>query len=166
MVPVRALVLAENMLLRFRAYLNTVPSVEHPRRAVVVLLDSPLSFGSNVCGCLEVSSVVMSLVPKPPVMTATVATTVVTDTSSVPVPRTGHEPVHQTIFADSASMGEASPDVAGPSHPANIELSVDFFYVSQNVDSETLHQTYVPKWNVTNDSALNDPDVCRGVIDT
>ncbi|GJR83544.1 hypothetical protein Tco_0154329 [Tanacetum coccineum] len=61
---------------------------------------------------------------------------------------------------DSASMCEASPDVAGPSYPAHSAFCGNF-YVSQNVDSETLHQTYVPKWNVTNDSALNDPDVCR-----
>ncbi|GJW02227.1 hypothetical protein Tco_1561083 [Tanacetum coccineum] len=31
--------------------------------------------------------------------------------------------------------------------------------------SETLQQIYVPKWNVINDSALDDPEVCRSVID-
>ncbi|GJX64891.1 hypothetical protein Tco_0299234, partial [Tanacetum coccineum] len=34
-----------------------------------------------------------------------------------------------------------------------------------DVDSKTFHQTYIPKWNVTNDSALDDLDICRGVID-
>ncbi|GJW64572.1 hypothetical protein Tco_0116456 [Tanacetum coccineum] len=109
----------------------------------------------------EVTSIVRSFVPPPPLMIAAVVTTVVVDTSSVSVPRAGHEPVHHTLFADSASMGEAHPDVAGPSHPAGTELSTDSFYVSQDLDSETLHQAYDPKWNVTNNSALDDPDVWR-----
>ncbi|GJR48353.1 hypothetical protein Tco_1316456 [Tanacetum coccineum] len=136
----------------------------HPAKRFVVLSDSHCHSSSNATDA-KVSSVVMSLVPEPPIMTAAVATTVVADTSSVLVPRIGHEPVHQTIFMDSASMCEASPDVAGPSYPAGTELSADSFYVSQDVDSETLHQIYVPKWNVNNDSALDDPDVCHGVID-
>ncbi|GKG33416.1 hypothetical protein Tco_0433575, partial [Tanacetum coccineum] len=81
------------------------------------------------------------------------------------VPRVGIEPVPYSIFRDSASTGEANQDVVGPSHPAGTELSTDSFFVSQDVDSETLHQTYIPKWNVINDYALDDPDVCRGVID-
>ncbi|GJU31108.1 hypothetical protein Tco_1174697 [Tanacetum coccineum] len=36
---------------------------------------------------------------------------------------------------------------------------------AQLLTPDTLHQTYVPKFNVTNDSALDDPDVCRSVID-
>ncbi|GKE59847.1 hypothetical protein Tco_1510214, partial [Tanacetum coccineum] len=35
--------------------------------------------------------------------------------------------------------------------------------VSQDMDSETLHQIYVPRWNVVNESALDDPDVCRSL---
>ncbi|GJR60730.1 hypothetical protein Tco_1502892 [Tanacetum coccineum] len=34
-----------------------------------------------------------------------------------------------------------------------------------DMDSETLHQTYVPKWNVTNNSDLDDTDVCHSVVD-
>ncbi|GJR84405.1 hypothetical protein Tco_0155190 [Tanacetum coccineum] len=37
--------------------------------------------------------------------------------------------------------------------------------VLRNVDSKTLHQTYIPKWNVTNDSALDEPNICHGIID-
>ncbi|GJW25781.1 hypothetical protein Tco_0039592 [Tanacetum coccineum] len=33
------------------------------------------------------------------------------------------------------------------------------------MDSETLQQIYVPKWNVINDYALDDPEVCRSMID-
>ncbi|GKD95978.1 hypothetical protein Tco_1379875, partial [Tanacetum coccineum] len=117
---------------------------QHPSGRFVVLSDSPCHSSSNIADA-EVSSVVRSLVPDPPIMTTTVATTIIADTSSVPVPRAGNEPVHHTLFADSASIGKSHPDVV-------------------DMDSETLHQTYVPKWNVTNNSALDDTDVCRGVV--
>ncbi|GJZ12981.1 hypothetical protein Tco_0548211 [Tanacetum coccineum] len=39
-----------------------------------------------------------------------------------------------------------------------MELSTDTFYVSQDMESETLRQIYVPKWNVANESDLNNPD--------
>nr|GEX20085.1 hypothetical protein [Tanacetum cinerariifolium] len=77
----------------------------------------------------------------------------------------GYEPVYQAIFTDFASMGEADPDVSGPSHPAGTVLFMESFYVSREVDPETLHQVYIPKWNVTNNSSLDDLDVFRGVID-
>ncbi|GJZ91054.1 hypothetical protein Tco_0662981 [Tanacetum coccineum] len=70
-----------------------------------------------------------SLVSDPPIMTTVVATTAVANTSFVSVPRAGNEPVHHTLFADSASIGESNPDVAGPSHPAGTELSTDSFFV-------------------------------------
>ncbi|GKG16540.1 hypothetical protein Tco_0361497, partial [Tanacetum coccineum] len=44
--------------------------------------------------------------------------------------------------------GTVGPDIAGPSQPADTELSADTFYVSQDMDSETLRQIYVPKWNL------------------
>nr|GEW45202.1 hypothetical protein [Tanacetum cinerariifolium] len=73
-----------------------------------------------------------SLVSNPPIMTVDVAASVVADTSFVLVPRAGYEPVHQAIFVDSASMGEADPDVSGPSHPAGTELFMESFYVSSS----------------------------------
>nr|GEX18559.1 hypothetical protein [Tanacetum cinerariifolium] len=91
----------------------------------------------------EVSSIVMSLILDLAVMTTAVATTVVADTSAL-VPRAGHEPVHHTLFADSTSMSETNPNT---------------------VDVEALQQTYVPKWIIINDSAIDDLDVCRGVVD-
>ncbi|GJR65351.1 hypothetical protein Tco_0011416 [Tanacetum coccineum] len=97
---------------------------QRPTERFVISSDSSHHSSTNAAN-VEVSSIVRSPVPNPPIMT-----TVVADTSSIPVPR----------------------------------LSTDSFYVSQDMDSETLHQTYVPKWNVTNDFALDDPDVCRSVI--
>ncbi|GJY99740.1 hypothetical protein Tco_0517170, partial [Tanacetum coccineum] len=56
-------------------------------------------------------------------------------------------------------------DVAGPSHPAGTKLSTYSFYVLQEMDSETLRQIYVLKWNVVNESVLDDPDRCRSLTD-
>ncbi|GJV32783.1 hypothetical protein Tco_1393183 [Tanacetum coccineum] len=137
---------------------------QRPTKRFVIPSDSSHHSGTNAAD-IEVSYVVRSPIPDPPIMTMVVATMVVADTSSIPVPRAGNEPVHHILFVDFASIGEANPDVSSPSYHAGTELSTDSFYVSQEMDSETLHQTYVPKWNVTNDSALDDPDVFRNVID-
>nr|GEX43562.1 hypothetical protein [Tanacetum cinerariifolium] len=108
---------------------------QHPSERFVVLSNSPCHSSSNALDA-EVSFVVGSLVSDPSIMTVDVATSVVADTSFVLVPRAGYEKVHQVVFVDSTFMAEADLDV-----------------------SETLHQVYVPKWNVTNDSSLDDPDV-------
>nr|GEX22470.1 hypothetical protein [Tanacetum cinerariifolium] len=116
---------------------------------------------------LENGSVRARLDSFPPV-TAAVTTTNVAGASSAPVLGEDAKPVsqvHPNIFADSTSIGATWPDVAGPSNPADTELSVDTFYVSQEMDFETLRKIYVPKWNVINESFLDDPDVCRSVID-
>ncbi|GJR12003.1 hypothetical protein Tco_0794655 [Tanacetum coccineum] len=83
---------------------------QHPAKRFVISLDSPCHSSSNVADA-EVSSVVRSLVLDPHIMTTTVATKVVVDTSSVPVPKAGNEPVYHTLFADSASTGEARHDI-------------------------------------------------------
>ncbi|GJY19486.1 hypothetical protein Tco_0390977 [Tanacetum coccineum] len=85
----------------------------------------------------EVTSIVMSSMSPPHVLTAVVATTIIANVTSAPVPR----------------------------DDTYTELSTDSFFMSQDVDSDTLYQIYIPKWNVTNDSALDDPDICRVVID-
>nr|GEU46791.1 hypothetical protein [Tanacetum cinerariifolium] len=53
--------------------------------------------------------------------------------------------VHQSIFVDSASIGAARPDIACPSNPTGTELFADTFYVSQEMDSETLP---CPSWTL------------------
>ncbi|GJY17191.1 hypothetical protein Tco_0388682 [Tanacetum coccineum] len=90
---------------------------------------------------LPFSPAILTTVPDSTILTTVVATTVVVDTSAL-VHRAGHEPIHHTLFADSTSMGKADLDVADPSHPADTKLSMDSFYVSQDLDSETLHQAY------------------------
>ncbi|GJU25106.1 hypothetical protein Tco_1163727, partial [Tanacetum coccineum] len=76
------------------------------------------------------------------VLTTTIATTVVAGTS-VPQPREVNEPTRASIFADSTSACNIGPDVAGPSQPAGNDISSENFYVSLDMDSETLHQTYL-----------------------
>ncbi|GKA23903.1 hypothetical protein Tco_0709936 [Tanacetum coccineum] len=144
----------------------TGPNLRTQRAAerFVVLSYSSRHSSTNVADD-EVTSIVRSSMLPPLVLTAAIATTIIADATSAPVPGGGSKPVLHSIFRDSAFTGEANKDVAGPSYPARTELSTDSFCVSQDVDSETFHQTYIPKWNVTNDSALDDPDICRRVID-
>nr|GEU75662.1 hypothetical protein [Tanacetum cinerariifolium] len=80
--------------------------------------------------------------------------------------RAGTEPIPRSIFRDSASTSEASQDIAGPSHPVGTELFADSFFVLQDAESETFRQTYIPKWNVTNNSALDHLDVFRAARQT
>ncbi|GKE26457.1 hypothetical protein Tco_1441841, partial [Tanacetum coccineum] len=118
---------------------------QHLTERFVVFPDSSFHSSSNAADA-EVSFVATSLSPDPPITTTVVATTVFVDPSSVLIPRADNDPVHHTLFAEFASIGEANQDIA-------------------DMDSETLHQTYVPKLNVTNNPALYDPNVCRSVID-
>nr|GEV39539.1 transposase (putative), gypsy type [Tanacetum cinerariifolium] len=80
-----------------------------------------------------------SRISDPHIMTTTIATTVAANISYVPVPRAGDELVHASIFANSASVGT-------------------------DMDSEMLRQIYVPKWNVLNESALDDYDMCCSLL--
>nr|GFB69290.1 hypothetical protein [Tanacetum cinerariifolium] len=120
--------------------------------------------GTNVADD-EVTSIVRLSMSPHPLLTAVVTTTVIDDVAFIPTPGARTRPVPHSIFIDSASIGEANQDVACPFHPVGTKLFVDLFCVSQDVDSETLHQTYIPKWNVMNDSILDEPEVFRGVID-
>nr|GEV03441.1 transposase (putative), gypsy type [Tanacetum cinerariifolium] len=101
----------------------------------IPLRDTPHDSNANAVDD-EVSSVVRSAVSDPVVLTTVVATTVV-----------------------------ASTFVSQPREPAGNDISSESFYVSLDMDSKTLHQTYVPKWDVLNDSALDEPNVCRSLVD-
>ncbi|GKB43456.1 hypothetical protein Tco_0888398 [Tanacetum coccineum] len=70
-----------------------------------------------------------------------------------------------SVIRDSASPSVAEADVVSPSQPVGIELSEGIFYVSQHIDSGALRQIYIPTWNVVNDSALDDSEICQCMID-
>ncbi|GJX92007.1 hypothetical protein Tco_0345333 [Tanacetum coccineum] len=113
----------------------------------------------------EVTSVIRSSMPPPPVLTEAIATTIIAGATSAPVHESGAGQVQPSIFRDFAFPSMAEEDIADPSQPIGTELLEGNFYVSQDIDPDTLRQVYIPKWNVINDSILDDPDVCRGMID-
>nr|GEV53062.1 hypothetical protein [Tanacetum cinerariifolium] len=78
------------------------------------------------------------------------------DAEVTSIVRARAEPAVQSIFVDSASPSAAKPNIDGPSNPIGTKLSADTFYVSQEMDSETLCQIYVPKWNTLNESIIDD----------
>nr|GFA89860.1 hypothetical protein [Tanacetum cinerariifolium] len=92
----------------------------------------------------------------PAILTAVVATSVVAGTSILQ-PKEVNEPTRASIFVDSTSMGNVDSDAVGPSQPAGNDISSKSFYVSLDMDFEALRQVYVPKWDVLNDSLLDDP---------
>nr|GEW99051.1 hypothetical protein [Tanacetum cinerariifolium] len=140
--------------------IRTQPALER----FVVLTDSSYYFGTNAADD-ELTSIVRSSKPPPPVLNMAVTTTVVPGATSVPVYDLSVRQVNLSIFRDSASLTTTKADVAGPSQPVGTDLSAGSFYISQDMDAKTLRQVYISKWNVINDFVLDDPDVCRGMID-
>ncbi|GJU53402.1 hypothetical protein Tco_1227116 [Tanacetum coccineum] len=127
----------------------------HPAERFVISSDSSHHSSTNAAD-VEVTSIVRSPIPPPLVMTAPVATTAVASTSYVP--EAGIGPTIQSLFADSASPSATGPNTTGPSDPHGTEISADTFYISKEMDFETLQQIYIPKWNMINDSSYDDPD--------
>ncbi|GJT53640.1 hypothetical protein Tco_0988694 [Tanacetum coccineum] len=58
-----------------------------------------------------------------------------------------------------------NPDLAGPSHPEESEGSGDSFYEPPTLDPSEAKRWYVPRWNITNDSLLDDGFSCRTLVD-
>nr|GEY73433.1 hypothetical protein CTI12_AA620880 [Tanacetum cinerariifolium] len=114
---------------------------------------------SSMTPTLELLCAIASL------MTVAIATTVIVGAISAMIYGVGVEPVPRRILRDSASPSTAEAGIAGPSQPAGLKTSLDTFFVSQDLDSETLQQIYVPNWNVINDSALDDLEVCRSIVE-
>ncbi|GJY14353.1 hypothetical protein Tco_0384775 [Tanacetum coccineum] len=111
----------------------------------------------------EVDSIIRSAVP-PSVITEAVVTFTTTGIPSVSIPETSakiNSPIHASMFHDSGSVGTVKPDVAGPSHLPGKELSMG----SREVDYENLHEIFVPHWNISNDTLLDDLGTSREFID-
>nr|GEV72490.1 hypothetical protein [Tanacetum cinerariifolium] len=69
----------------------------------------------------------------------------------------GNTLVYASLFHDSNSVRTVKPDVASPSHLPGKELSLG----SREVDSEYLHEAFIPRWNISNDALLDDLDTSR-----
>ncbi|GJZ51234.1 hypothetical protein Tco_0605749, partial [Tanacetum coccineum] len=141
----------------FRLNLRTHP----PAMRYVVSSDDSHHSGSRS----EVNSFARSPAADAPVMTVAITTTIAVDVSVVPVSKGRVKSGNLENFRDSASAGGANANVFSSSKLDEPATSSDSFYASQDLDSETLHRMYVPKWKVANDSLLDDPYVCRDLTD-
>ncbi|GJY43127.1 hypothetical protein Tco_0431340 [Tanacetum coccineum] len=72
--------------------------------------------------------------------------------------------VAATTSTRPAIASKAATDV-GPSHFEESESSGDSFYEIPNVDPAMMKRWYVPKWNITNDSLLDDAFSYRTLVD-
>ncbi|GKD45536.1 hypothetical protein Tco_1270181, partial [Tanacetum coccineum] len=96
-------------------------------------------------------------VAPPLVMIEAVITTNVASIPFVLAPKTGTKvisPVHASMFHDSDSIGIVRPDAAGSSHMPGKELLMG----SRDINFETLHELFVLKWNISNNTLLDDHD--------
>ncbi|GKF20169.1 hypothetical protein Tco_0068807, partial [Tanacetum coccineum] len=116
----------------------------HPAERFVISSDSSHNLNANATND-EVTSIIRSSMPRPPVLTTAIATTIIAGATSTPVHESGVGQVQPSIFRDSASPRMAEADVVCHSQPVGTELSGRSFYVSQDMDPETLRQVYIPK---------------------
>ncbi|GJR52831.1 hypothetical protein Tco_1403352 [Tanacetum coccineum] len=72
-------------------------------------------------------------------------------------------PVDTTVVATTSAR--ANPDLAGPSQPEELKGFDDSFYEPPNLDPSEAKCWYVPRWNITNDSLLDDGFSCRSLVD-
>nr|GEX04819.1 hypothetical protein [Tanacetum cinerariifolium] len=93
--------------------------------------------------CFEVKCFTRSPAADVPVTTVIVTTTVTTIAYAVPPPKDRVVSKNLKIFRDFASAGGANTDAAGTSKLNEPADSLDSFYASQDLDSETLHRIYV-----------------------
>ncbi|GKD16966.1 hypothetical protein Tco_1206124, partial [Tanacetum coccineum] len=56
-------------------------------------------------------------------------------------------------------------DVDGSSQPETSEGSADSFYETAALNSEDAKRWYIPRWNITNDSLLDDDFSYRTLVD-
>ncbi|GJX96091.1 hypothetical protein Tco_0351889 [Tanacetum coccineum] len=62
------------------------------------------------------------------------------------------------------TLAAPTSDVGGSSQPETSEESADPFYETAALNSEYAKRWYIPRWNITNDSLLDDGFSCRTLI--
>ncbi|GKA88716.1 hypothetical protein Tco_0810480 [Tanacetum coccineum] len=70
-----------------------------------------------------------------------------------------------TTFTKAKLAADVNPDLAGPSQLEELEGSDDSFYKLATLDPSEAKRWYVPRWNITNDSLLDDGFSCRTLVD-
>ncbi|GJW97533.1 hypothetical protein Tco_0179341 [Tanacetum coccineum] len=78
-------------------------------------------------------------------------------------------PVYTTADIVTSSRGKTlvlpTSGVGGSSQPETSEESTDSFYETAVLNSEDAKRWYIPRWNITNDSLLDDGFSCRTLVD-
>ncbi|GJU21185.1 hypothetical protein Tco_1154527, partial [Tanacetum coccineum] len=83
--------------------------------------------------------------------------------------RVADTPVYTAADTVTSSRGKTlvvpTSDVGGSSQPETSEESADSFYETAVLNSEDAKRWYIPRWNITNDSLLDDGFSCRTLVD-
>ncbi|GJU04719.1 hypothetical protein Tco_1121149 [Tanacetum coccineum] len=83
--------------------------------------------------------------------------------------RVADAPVYTAADTVTSSRGKtlvvSTSDVGGSSQPETSEESADSFYETAVLNSEDAKRWYIPRWNITNDSLLDDGFSCRTLVD-
>ncbi|GJU25514.1 hypothetical protein Tco_1164135 [Tanacetum coccineum] len=132
-----------------------------PSERFVISSDSS-HHSSNNASEAKADSVIRSV--DPPVMTEAVTTTdaaVVSSHLFLSVTADTTSKIGLDTFLDSSFVDTLKPDVAGASQRPGKESSLG----PREVDSATLQDVFVLRWNVPNDALLDDYDTSREFID-
>ncbi|GJR78088.1 hypothetical protein Tco_0148873 [Tanacetum coccineum] len=88
---------------------------------------------------------------------------------TVPSSCVADAPVYTAADIVTSSRGKTlvvpTPDVGGSSQAETSEESADSFYETAVLNSEDAKRWYIPRWNITNDSLLDDGFSCRTLVD-
>ncbi|GJY11965.1 hypothetical protein Tco_0381274, partial [Tanacetum coccineum] len=83
--------------------------------------------------------------------------------------RVADAPVYTATDIVTSSRGKTlvvpTADVGGSSQLETSEESADSFYETAALNSEDAKRWYIPRWNITNDSLLDDVISCRTLVD-
>ncbi|GKE06634.1 hypothetical protein Tco_1398652, partial [Tanacetum coccineum] len=83
--------------------------------------------------------------------------------------RVADAPVYTAADIVTSSQGKTlvlpTSSVGGSSQPETSEESTDSFYETAVLNSKDAKRWYVPRWNITNDSLLDDGFSCRMLVD-
>ncbi|GJZ63030.1 hypothetical protein Tco_0619451 [Tanacetum coccineum] len=83
--------------------------------------------------------------------------------------RVADAPMYTAADTVTSSRGKTlvvpTSDVGGSSQPETSEESADSFYETAVLNSEDAKRWYIPHWNITNDSLLDDGFSCRTLVD-
>ncbi|GKF35903.1 hypothetical protein Tco_0112661, partial [Tanacetum coccineum] len=87
------------------------------------------------------------------------------ESEGIPVDTTAAATTSTRAAVTTRFATDVNPDLADPSQPKESKGSDDSFYEPPTLDPSEAKRWYVPRWNVTNDSLLDDGFSCRTLVD-